>query len=140
MQIDRRRIQTYLYDIKKNAIDLEDFLKGYEDEAILNDHIVLKAIKYTLIEMAEVIANTLQHILAKGKGQPVSGYIDTLIKARENRIISEKIFLVLKPFFEFRNMLIHRYWTIDDTIILKNLRENHREFNSFIKEIEEQIP
>jgi len=45
MRIDHQRIQTYLYDIKKNTIDLEDLLKGYDDGAILQNPIVFKAIK-----------------------------------------------------------------------------------------------
>jgi uncharacterized protein YutE (UPF0331/DUF86 family) len=139
MHIDHQRIQTYLYDIKKNTIDLEDLLKGYDDGAILQNPIVFKAIKYTLIEIAEAIANTLQHILARGMGRPVSGYIDTLVKARETGIISADLFSAFKPFFEFRNALIHRYWTMDDTLILKNLRTGYKDFYTFIDEVEKQI-
>jgi len=139
MQIDRRRIQTYLYDIKKNAIELEELLKGYTDEVILQNPVVIKAIKYSLIEIAEAAANTLQHILARGMGKPVSGYIDTLVKARETGIISSDLFSTFKPFFEFRNALVHRYWTMDDTLILKNLRTGHKDFYSFIEEIERMI-
>lgn len=139
MRIDRTRIQTYLYDIKNNALELESLLKEYADESILKNSIVLKAIKYSLIEIAEAMANTLQHILAKGMGRPVTGYIDTLVKAKEAGIISETLFSTLKPFFEFRNVLIHRYWTMDDALILRNLRTGHRDFYTFIEEIEKLI-
>lgn len=139
MRIDRKRVQSYLYDIKNNAIELESLLKEYADEAILKNSIVLKAIKYSLIEIAEGMANTLQHILAKGMGRPVTGYIDTLVKAKEAGIISETLSSTLKPFFEFRNVLIHRYWTMDDALILKNLRAGYRDFHTFIDEVEKLI-
>ena len=73
------------------------------------ESIELKAAKYILIELAEAMSNTLQHILAKQKGIAVSGYIDTIVKGRKEGIISEGLFEKLKPFFDFRNSLVHRY-------------------------------
>ncbi|MFW6160868.1 MAG: DUF86 domain-containing protein [Acidobacteriota bacterium] len=139
MRIDSKRIESYLYDIKKNSIELENLLKEYSGEEILQNSIVLKALKYSLIEIAEAMANTLQHILTRGMGMPAAGYMDTLVKAREREIISEELFSTFKPFFEFRNLLIHRYWKINDTLILKNLREGYRDFFVFIDEIEKLI-
>lgn len=78
------------------------------------DSVPMKAAKYMLIEIAEAISNTIQHILAKEKGIAVSGYIDTVVKAFEHGIISADLFQRLKPFFDFRNSLIHRYWVVDD--------------------------
>lgn len=139
MRIDDQRVKSYLYDIKKNTLDLENLLREYTDDAISQDPIIIKAIKYTLIEIAEAMANTLQHILAKGLGKPVSGYLDTLLKAKVERIISEDLFSSLKPFFEFRNALIHRYWIMDDTLILRNLRSGHHHFYGFIEQVEASI-
>jgi len=139
MRIDSKRIESYLYDIKKNSIELQSLLKEHSDEEILKSSILIKAIKYSLIEIAEAMANTLQHILTRGMGRPVAGYMDTLVKSREREIISEKLFSSFKPFFEFRNLLIHRYWNMDDAIILKNLREGYEDFFIFIEEIERLV-
>jgi uncharacterized protein YutE (UPF0331/DUF86 family) len=136
MKIHAERVRAYLYDIKRNALDLESMLAKNTDEAILKDPVLLKAVKYTLIEIAEAMANALQHVLARGMGKPVSGYIDTLLKARENNVIGEGLFASLKPFFEFRNAIVHRYWTMDDALILKNCRAGTKEFHSFIEAIE----
>src|SRR3990172_9944904 len=102
MHIDRQRIEHYLYDIKKNTIELEDLLNKYTDDALFQDPYIIKAVKYILIEIAEAMANTLQHILAKSLGQPVSGYMDTLLKAKENGILTAGLFFRLNPFFKFR--------------------------------------
>jgi len=139
MNLDSKRIESYLYDIKKNSIELESLLEEHSDEEILKSSILIKAIKYSLIEIAEAMANTLQHILARGMGRPATGYMDTLVKAREREIISEGLFSSFKPFFEFRNLLIHRYWKMEDVVILKNLRDSYRDFYVFIEEIERLI-
>jgi uncharacterized protein YutE (UPF0331/DUF86 family) len=139
MNIDSKRIESYLYDIKKNSIELESLLKEHPNQEILKSSILVKAIKYSLIEIAEAVANTLQHILARGMGRPAAGYMDTLVKARDGEVISEGLFSFFKPFFEFRNLLIHRYWKMDDAVILKHLRDGYRNFYVFIEEIERLI-
>lgn len=136
MRINDKRIKNYLYDIKNNTIELEKILNQNQDQAILSNPFIIKSIKYTLIEIAEAMANTLQHILAKGLGKPVSGYLDTINKAKAEGIISENLYSALKPFFEFRNALIHRYWIMDDSLILKNLRNGYKDFLTFIEQIE----
>jgi uncharacterized protein YutE (UPF0331/DUF86 family) len=100
---------------------------------------VLRGLKYTLIEIAEAMANTLQHILAKDMGEPVVGYVETIIRADETNILSEFLSKKLKPFFDFRNSLIHRYWFISDEKLLRLVRENKTDFISFIEAIENYI-
>ncbi len=136
MKIDKERIKPLLYEIKENAIDLEKMLAEHTDAEIISDTALIKAIKYTLIEVAEAISLVLQHILAKEFGQPVKGYVETILRASELKIISEDLSNRLKPFFDFRNSLIHRYWTVKDETLIKNCREGYRDFSVFIEDIE----
>ena len=85
------------------------------------------------------MANILQHILAKKYGITVKGYIDTVVKAEENKIISRELIIKIKPFFDFRNSLIHRYWKINDGLFLSNVKQGYRDFHRFIDEIEKLI-
>lgn len=133
MKIDPIRITGYLTEIRRNSAALQELIEKNE---LYPDSIPLKAAKYILIELAEAISNTIQHILAKQKGVPVSGYIDTIVKAHNHALISEDLFQELKPFFDFRNSLIHRYWTIDDQKLIENIKKGKRDFDQFIDEIE----
>jgi len=130
---DPFRIKNYLTEIRRNNLDLKKILDGNE---LLPDSIALKAAKYILIELAEAMSGTIQHILAKEMGIPVSGYIDTVVKGYENGILSKDLFQRLKPFFDFRNSLIHRYWQIDDRRLIENIKTGYRDFDDFIEEIE----
>lgn len=109
------------------------------DADILRDPWVLKGLKYTLIEIAEAMANTLQHILAKDLGEPLAGYVETIIRAGETRVLSESLSQKLKPFFDFRNSLIHRYWFISDDKLLVLVRENKNDFLAFIEAVENYL-
>jgi uncharacterized protein YutE (UPF0331/DUF86 family) len=47
-----------------------------------------------------------------------------------------ELFGKLKPFFDFRNSLIHRYWVIDDNMLIENLLKGRADFDQFVDEIE----
>ena len=131
--INRVRVKKYLNEIKRNTSDLRTLI---DKNDLAPESLALKAAKYILIELAEAMANTVQHILAKDKGIAVSGYVDTFIKGKKYNIISDNTFQRLKPFFDFRNSLIHRYWTIDDNLLITNIKNGVDDFDRFVQEIE----
>jgi uncharacterized protein YutE (UPF0331/DUF86 family) len=133
MKPDRARIKSYLAEIKRNSLALNQLIDQNE---LTPDSVALKAAKYILIELAEAMSNTIQHILAKEKGIAVSGYIDAVAKAYEQGVISQDLFQRLKPFFDFRNSLIHRYWIIDDERLIGNIKTGRNDFEIFVEEIE----
>ncbi len=133
MKADPVRIRQYLTEIRRNSLELNQLIDQNE---LTPESVPLKAAKYILIELAEAMCNTLQHILAKDKGLAVSGYIDAISKGHENGILSEQLFQRLKPFFDFRNSLIHRYWTVDEDRLINNVLKGRGDFDAFIEEIE----
>ena len=133
MKADPIRIKRYLAEIRRNSLELNQLIDQNELSA---DSVPLKAAKYILIELAEAMSNAIQHILAKDKGIAVSGYIDAILKGHENGVLSEDLFQRLKPFFDFRNSLIHRYWTVDDFRLIDNILKGRGDFDKFIEEIE----
>jgi len=133
VKADPIRIKRYLAEIRRNSLELNQLIDQNELSA---DSVPLKAAKYILIELAEAMSNAIQHILAKDKGIAVSGYIDAILKGHENGVLSEDLFQRLKPFFDFRNSLIHRYWTVDDFRLIDNILKGRGDFDKFIEEIE----
>ncbi len=139
MKIDIEKIQRYLSEIKLNHHDIEELFQGNTDQEILKQPWLLKGLKYSLIEVAEAMANVLQHILAKDMGEPVTGYVETVTRAGQRNILSESLSKKIKPFFDFRNSLTHRYWFISDEKLLSLVRENKNDFISFVEPIENYI-
>jgi uncharacterized protein YutE (UPF0331/DUF86 family) len=136
MKIDIVRVKKYVADIVRSADDLKKII---EQNSLAPASIELKAAKYILIELAEAMANTLQHVLAKQKGIAVSGYIDTIVKGNKEGIISEELYQKLKPFFDFRNSLVHRYWIIDDEKLIADIQTGQNDFDQFAEELENYI-
>jgi uncharacterized protein YutE (UPF0331/DUF86 family) len=46
------------------------------------------------------------------------------------------MFQKLKPFFDFRNSLVHRYWIIDDETLIENIKGGMDDFDRFADEME----
>lgn len=136
MRSDRIRLKRYLTEITRNSRELNALI---EKEELSPDSIEIKAAKYILIELAEGMSNTIQHILGKEEGVAVSGYIDALVKGYEYGLFCKKLFDTLKPFFDFRNSLVHRYWTIDDSKLIENIIQGRKDFERFVSEIEGYI-
>ncbi len=132
MKTDPIRIKSYFAEIRKNSSELNQLIDQNE---LRVESLPLKAAKYLLIELAEAMSNTIQHILAKEKGVAVSGYIDSVVKAHQHGLISADMFQRLKPFFDFRNSLIHRYWSIDDDRLIENIKNGRDDFDRFVEEI-----
>jgi uncharacterized protein YutE (UPF0331/DUF86 family) len=126
----------YLSEIRRNGLALRDLLERNE---LAPDSVALKAAKYILIELAEAMSNTIQHLLAKDKGVAVSGYVDAVVKAFENGLVDKDLFDRLKPFFDFRNSLVHRYWRIDDRRLIDNIRDGKDDFDRFISQVESYL-
>ena len=133
MMVDIKRVRQYLAEITRNSQELK---KIVEQGVLAPDSIELKAVKYLLIELAEAMSICLQHLLAKQKGIAVSGYIDTIAKGYKTGILSEGLFKKLKPFFDFRNSLVHRYWSVDDDKLIENIRAGLNDFDQFVDEME----
>jgi uncharacterized protein YutE (UPF0331/DUF86 family) len=136
VKIDIARLKKYLADIVRSANDLKRII---EQNSLEPGSIELKAAKYILIELAEAMSNTLQHVLAKEKGIAVGGYIDTIVKGYKEGIISEELYQKLKPFFDFRNSLVHRYWIVDDEKLIANIEIGQDDFDQFAEELENYI-
>ena len=139
MSIDEKRISRYLLTIRENIEDLESLLKQHSDHEFLEDRLLAKSLKYCLIEIAESVSDILQHVLARKKGIAADGYVDVAVKAKQNNVIPADLIDRLLFFFKFRNVLVHRYWQVDDNEVLKNTRQGTKDFRVLVDIIENII-
>lgn len=138
MQIDPTRVQKYLNQISTESQEIGSIL-AKTDAEILESPLLIRSLKYSLIVIAEAMANTLQHLLAKLFHQPISGYNEIFIKSKTRQLLSSDLILRLQPFINFRNMLVHQYWKVDDAFFLQNLRNGVSDFREFIQQIDNQL-
>ena len=142
MKLDYERLGKYLDEIAAETIDIEKIFdrkskKG--EDLVQQDPYILKSLKYSTIVIAEAIASTLQHILAKKYNIVIDGYMAVFSKSKDNKVISTKLLTRLQPFFRFRNMLVHQYWRVDNKVFESNLQDGLNDFRIFVNEIRKII-
>jgi len=138
LEIDRERLNRYLLRMEENLEDIKAILAS-PDEEILSSSRDMKALKYCLIEMAEAMANTLQHLLARRWGKVVDSYLGLIDEAMKREVMDRDLLARLKFFFRFRNLLVHRYWEIEDRTLLLHTRKGVQDFQEFMRETQDWI-
>jgi uncharacterized protein YutE (UPF0331/DUF86 family) len=67
------------------------------------------------------------------------GYPDCFEKLSTAQIITEELGERLKKAASLRNIVIHKYWEIDDHKVFNSVKENIGDFEEFLKQINEFI-
>ncbi|MBU0456824.1 MAG: DUF86 domain-containing protein [Nanoarchaeota archaeon] len=130
---------------KQRIISLIDQLNIYLNE--LKEHIPKKFQEYskniekkrfcerTLQLMIEVCIDISQLLVKELKlGLPAEEE-NLFDKLEEAKVLSEEMKLKLKEMKKFRNVLIHRYTKVDDSLVYENAVKNIKDFIEFKKEI-----
>lgn len=114
MTINRKKIEQNLKDLLE-AYYVIDHLTNSPLEETLQNIAQRWSLRYALILAVESISTILTHLLSKVYGISCNSYRDCIEKAVKKGIISEDVGIPIKGLLSLRNLLIHRYWEINDT-------------------------
>ena len=130
---------------KKRILALLDLLDGYLQD--LEERLPQTLSEYNKdIEKQRFCERTLQllievcidiaHLFVKELKMGLPDEEESVFeKLMEKEVISEETFEKLKEMKKFRNVLIHRYKQINNSLVFKNAKENREDFLDFKKEI-----
>jgi len=129
------RVKDDIYDaylkIKElTSIPYGEFSKDYKN---------VLALRQLILQTAEGIAIICQHILAKDFARPVTGYSECITRSQEVGLISQKLSEKLNDLISLRNLIVHRYWKIDDKKLYTHAINDVEDLLMFLKEIDEYI-
>ena len=65
--------------------------------------------------------------------------MDALMKSAQHKVVDEELLGRLRPFFVFRNMLVHQYWRVQDETFLGNLRVGLNDFREFVRQLRQNL-
>ena len=133
--LDRNRIAKNIADIAMARGEIERLI-AVDQATFFSDSRNVFSVRYLLIQAVEAMTDLCQHMLARTRGIPCDGYIDCIVKAGEHGIISVALAERLRRLAALRNILVHRYWNIDDTRVYVETKANVSDLTTFIDEIE----
>lgn len=124
---------------KKDLLEAQNSIRSLtkaDRATFLSDPRNVLALKYVLIQSVEAIADSCQHLLGKGKGVACEGYVDCILKAGAQGVITDSLSKRLQRLADLRNHLVHRYWIIDDAELYSQARDNVGDIQEFVDQID----
>lgn len=133
--IDKQRITSYKTDILKVAQKLEELTIISEEEFMEDDKLIL-SLRYLIIEVVEAMANIGKHLLAKLALKAVEEYKDCFRELGKARVVTKELSTSLIGLAGLRNLLVHRYWEIDDCKVFLESKDGIKDFYEFLRQVD----
>lgn len=135
-KIDKQLVLKRITEIR----DTVDFLKEILDKAFneLNKTEIL-SIRYSIIQLVEAAATICLHIMHTVYGFYPESYPSCFLIMHEKGWIPKNLGNKLATVSRLRNLLVHRYWEIDDERVYRETKEGLKDFLEFVEIVEERI-
>jgi len=137
-EINIEKIKTLEKDILNSVSEIRSLI-AKEEDIFIREQRDIYSLRYLLIEAVESMANMCNHILTRMTSQVPKGYPDCFGKLYEAKIITKELGEKLRKAARLRNIMIHKYWEIDDRKVFKSARENIGDFEEFLRQINKFI-
>jgi len=134
MNIDIEKVKQRITEIRENLEKIKKY-SSPSDEDFKKDERNILSIKFLLLESIEACGNICVHILAKKIFRASSSFSECFENLHKSKVIGEDLSTRLIKMARFRNILVHRYWEVDNQKILDYARNNLEDFDFFIKAI-----
>lgn len=116
-------LEEYIDQLRElSSINLEEYLKDWKTQ---------RAVERLLQISIETSIDIANHIISdKGWRIPVS-YSDTFKVLNENGVIDYELFTMMEKMARFRNLIVHNYDRVDQTIVFNILKKNLEDFKRY---------
>ena len=136
--LDKERITDKMDDMEQCLRELEDYLPAAVDE-YLGSGMRRRACERAFQLACENLLDICNMIISdEGLGIPIDSK-DSISKLCHHDVISQSLSSRLEELTGFRNLLVHQYGRVDDSIAYRSLRDESGDFYEFLEEIEKFI-
>lgn len=133
-EINIEKVKTLEKDILNSLSEISSLI-AKEEDVFIRERRDIYSLRYLLIEAVESMANIGNHLLTRMTGQVPKGYPDCFEKLSEAKIITKELGEKLRKIARLRNIIIHKYWEIDDRKVFKSVKENIGGFEEYLRQI-----
>ena len=137
--MDRDRILRLLKEIRESlrvveavaSLDLSEFIADVRNRYTL---------RLGIVEIVEAATAIGLHVLRERFNEDVEGYVQVFRKLLERGVLSRDVGEGMIKLVRLRNLIVHRYWEVDDTRMYREIREEGiRLVRRFIGEVERYV-
>jgi len=126
--VDRDLVEARVREIHDAVRLLEELTARGFEELTLHEKLSMRYLAIQLVEAAICV-----HLLAEGFDERAESYPGCFARLGELGIVPRDLAARLAAAARLRNLLVHRYWAIDDRRVYESVREGLRDFEEFAK-------
>ncbi len=139
IKIDREYVRRIIGEIMEGLDEVKDIIM-VRIEDFVRDRGKRFSMRYSIILIVEAAADLGLAILKQCFNEGAESYREVFIKLAEKGVISYDTAEGMASLASLRNMVVHRYWSIDDVRIYREARNNGvRTVEKFIKEVKNYV-
>jgi uncharacterized protein YutE (UPF0331/DUF86 family) len=107
-------------------------LAALPDDEFFADPRNVYSVEHLLLVAMEAAAALCTHIMARSARQAPSSYAECLGGMTTAGIVDESLGARLTRMARFRNLLVHRYWDIDERLVLDYVRHDLGDLEDYL--------
>lgn len=116
-------LEEYLNQVREfSSITLQEYTDNWKTQRI---------IERTLQLMIELCTDIAGHLISSERLRVPTSYADTFKVLLEGTLIDSSLYQVMERMAKFRNIVVHHYDKIDESIVVTTLREHLDDFLLF---------
>ena len=109
-------------------------------DSFLNDRRSRFSLRYSVVLIIEYLADIAVAILEKDFNEVVESYRDAIMKLRDKRVLGSRVAESIARLVSLRNLIVHRYWAVDDLKIYESAKSSGVEnIERFIEEVSRYV-
>lgn len=129
---DTQRLATRIGALRDNLQRVREVLQEGDDATLLNDLRRLAVIKWHMLLAIEDAFALCNQVVAMLGGEPPTAYAECFERPMAHGIVEQELADRLRAMARFRNLLLHRYWEVDDQRVLTIARNDLSDLERFV--------
>jgi uncharacterized protein YutE (UPF0331/DUF86 family) len=132
MGLNLDAVEARFREINDALIDLRRLLWKNFEELSVHERM---SMRYLVIQLVEAAASISVHLLSRLFDERAEGYAECFRRLGDRKVIGKGLAERLASAARLRNLLVHRYWEIDDRRVYSSIKEGVEDFEVFKKEV-----
>ncbi|MCY0868392.1 MAG: DUF86 domain-containing protein [Desulfurococcus sp.] len=137
--VDREFVEKTIREIEEGLSEIRSSV-ALDMESFMRDKSRRFTARYSIILIVEAAADLGIAILRQCFNEKAESYREVFVKLAEKGVLSYNTARGMSLLASLRNMIVHRYWGIDDARIYSEAKSSGiKAVESFIREVEEYV-
>lgn len=138
MELDVKKLNARIGEIQEALISIRQYIAVSEEE-FWQDRRNILSIEQLLLRSIEAAGGICLHLTVKKAGKGAESIAQCFDVLGQEKLVSKELSEALTRMARFRNILIHRYWEVDEKRVYDYAKNNLEDFEFFIGVIKKLI-